>query len=87
MAWLLDTNIISETRRLKPEPKVLAFIAGHPLDDLYISIVTLAELRFGIELLSEGDNRRDKLNDWITHEIRPMFDRRLLPISEDVMLR
>jgi len=87
MAWLLDTNIISETRRLKPEPKVLAFIADHPLEDLYVSTVTLAELRFGIELLSEGDNRRDELNDWITHEIRPMFDRRVLPITEDVMLR
>ena len=87
MAWLLDTNIISETRRLKPEPKVLAFLADHPLDDLYISTVTLAELRFGIELLRDGDNRRDELNDWITHEIRPMFERRVLPITEDVMLR
>ena len=57
MAWLLDTNIISETRRLKPEPKVLAFIADHALEDLYISAVTLAELRFGIEVLSKGDSR------------------------------
>jgi predicted nucleic acid-binding protein len=71
MAWLLDTNIISETRRIKPEPKVLAFIAGHSLEDLYISTVTLPELRFGIELLSKGDKRRDELNDWVTHEIRP----------------
>ena len=47
MAWLPDTNIISETRRLEPEPKVLAFIAGHPLEELYVSTVTLAELRFG----------------------------------------
>jgi predicted nucleic acid-binding protein len=75
MAWLLDTNIISETRRLNPEPKVLAFIADHPLEDLYISTVTLA------------DKRRDELNEWLTHEIRPMFDRRVLPITEDVMLR
>ena len=87
MAWLLDTNIISETRRLKPEPKVLAFIADHALDDLYISTVTLAELRFGIEFLTEGDNRRDELNAWIRHEIRPLFERRVLPITEDVMLR
>jgi predicted nucleic acid-binding protein len=49
MAWLLDTNIPSELRRLKPEPKVLAFVAAHPLDELYISAVTLAELHFGIE--------------------------------------
>src|ERR1700704_2114226 len=66
MAWLVDTNVLSELRRLKTEPKVLAFIAGHPLDQLYISAVTLAELRFGIELLSEGSSRRDELNDWLT---------------------
>jgi predicted nucleic acid-binding protein len=87
MPWLLDTNIISETRRLKPEPKVLAFIADHPLEELYISVVTLAELRFGIELLTQGDARREELNQWVSVEIRPMFARRVLPITEDVMLR
>ena len=87
MAWLLDTNIISETRRLTPEPRVLSFIADHPLEDLYISAVSLVELRFGIELLSQDYNRRDELNDWISYEIRPMFDRRVLPITEEVMLR
>ena len=87
MAWPIDTNIISETRRLKPEPEVLAFIADHPLEDLYISTVTLAELRFGIEVLSKGDSRREELNDWLTNEVRPMFEQRVLPITEDVMLR
>ena len=87
MAWLLDTNILSEIRRLKAEPKVLAFVAAHPLDELYISAVTLAELRFGIELLSEGSTRRDELNKWLTNTIRPMFDKRVLPVTEDIMLR
>jgi toxin FitB len=87
MAWLLDTNILSEVRRLQPERKVLAFIANHPLDDLYISAVTLAELRFGIELLSEGTQRHSELNDWITREIRPMFYERILAVTEDIMLR
>lgn len=49
MPWLLDTNILSEIRRSKPEPKVVAFITALPLDELYISAVTLAGLRFGIE--------------------------------------
>jgi toxin FitB len=87
MAWLLDTNIVSETRRLKPEPKVLAFIMDHPLEELHVSVVTLAELRFGIELLTHGDARRDELNEWLSSEIRPMFAGRILPITEDVMLR
>ena len=34
MAWLLDTNVLSELRRPKPEPKVVAFVAGQPLDQL-----------------------------------------------------
>jgi len=54
MSWLLDTNILSEIRRLKPEPKVLRFIASSPLGQLYVSVVTLAELRFGIHLLPVG---------------------------------
>ena len=85
MAWLLDTNILSEIRRLRPEPKVLRFVAGNPLDELYISSVTLAELRFGIELLSEGSARRDELDNWLTGTIRPMFEQRVLPVTEDIM--
>ena len=53
MAWLLDTNVLSELRRPKPEPKVVAFVAARPLGRLYISVITLAEFRFGIELVSE----------------------------------
>lgn len=87
MAWLLDTNILSEIRRVKPEPKVLAFVAGYPLSELYVSVVTLAELRFGVELLSIGTARRADLENWLTQTIRPMFDGRVLPVTEDVMFR
>jgi predicted nucleic acid-binding protein len=69
MAWLLDTNILSELRRPKPEPRVVAFIAGQPLDDLYISVVTVAEIRFGIELVGEP-NRRASLA-WVTAASSP----------------
>jgi predicted nucleic acid-binding protein len=75
MAWLLDTNILSELRRPRPEQRVVAFVAGCSLDQLYISIVTLAEIRFGIGLVAEP-NRRTELNDWLTHKVRPMFDGR-----------
>jgi toxin FitB len=87
MAWLLDTNILSELRRPRPEQKVLAFIASHPLDDLYISVITLAELRFGIELVDEDTQRGSELKEWITRKIRPMFYQRVLPVTEDIMLR
>jgi len=86
MAWLLDANILSELRRPKPEPKVVDFVSGCPLDQLYVSAVTLAEIRFGIELVGEP-NRRAELNDWLTHKVRPMFDHRVLQVTEDVMLK
>jgi toxin FitB len=86
MPWLLDTNILSEIRRAKPEPKVVSFIAARPLDELYISIVTLAELRFGIERL-DARQRRDELNLWLTHTVRPMFNQRVLPVTEDILFR
>jgi len=84
--FLLDTNVLSELRRAKPEPKVLAFIAAQPLERLYTSIVTLAEIRFGIELLGDP-TRRAELKDWLTHKVRPMFEQRILPVTEDVMLK
>jgi predicted nucleic acid-binding protein len=77
MAWLLDTNVLSELRRPKPEPRVVDFVDGCPLGQLYVSTVTLAEIRFGIELLDEP-TRRAELNEWLTHRVRPMFDQRVL---------
>ena len=82
--WLLDTNVLSELRRPRPAPQVAAFVAGQPLDLLFVSTVTLAEVRFGIELVADA-NRRAELNGWLTHKLRPMFDERILPVTEDIM--
>jgi predicted nucleic acid-binding protein len=49
MAWLPDTNILSERRKPKPEPSATAFYEAQPLEMLYISVVSIAEIRFGIE--------------------------------------
>ena len=84
--WLLDTNVLSELRRPRPEPQVVAFVAGQPLEQLFISAVTLAEIRFGIEILADPI-RRTELNDWLTHKVRPMFEQRVLAVSEDVMFK
>ena len=86
IGWLLDTNVISELRRPRPEPRVAAFIAAQPLDRLFLSVVTLAEIRFGIERVHDAGRRAD-LNDWLNLKVRPMFERRVLPVSEDVMLK
>ena len=84
--WLLDTNVLSELRRPKPDRNVVAFVASQSLDDLHVSTVTLAEIRFGIERVSEPARRAD-LQAWLAMIVRPMFMGRVLPISEDVMLR
>jgi predicted nucleic acid-binding protein len=85
-AWLLDTNVLSELRRRRPHSNVVAFIAEQPLDLLYISTVTLAEIRFGIELVTDA-NRRAELNAWLTHKVRPLFAQRVLDVSEDVLFK
>jgi predicted nucleic acid-binding protein len=84
--WLLDTNILSELRRPRPERKVLAFIAAQPLEHLHVSVVTFAEIRFGIEIVADA-GRRAELQDWLTHKVRPMFEQRVLPMSEDIMFK
>lgn len=84
--WLLDTNILSELRRSRPNATVVAFVEGKPLDLLYVSVVTFAEIRFGIEGITDPGHR-DDLNDWLTNKVRPMFEERVLPVSEDVMLK
>ena len=70
MAWLLDTNILSEGRKPRPEPRVTAFYQKQPLNQLYISIVSIAEIRLGIEL-QEDPARRAALSDWLTLTLRP----------------
>ena len=84
--WLLDTNVLSEIRRRRPHRKVVAFVGEQRLELLYVSTVTLAEIRFGIELVTDA-NRRAELNAWLTHKVRPLFEQRVLDVSEDVLFK
>lgn len=86
MDWLLDTNVLSELRKLSPNWRVRTWVARQPLKSLYVSVVTFAEIRYGIEIV-EDPNLRLALDDWLQRKLRPMFGNRLLPVSEDVMLR
>jgi toxin FitB len=85
-AWLLDTNVLSEVRKRRPHRSVVAFVAEQPLDLLYVSTVTFAEIRFGIERLTDA-TRRAELNAWLTHKVRPLFAQRVLDITEEVMFK
>ena len=84
--WLLDTNVLSELRRPRPQARVLRFVAALPLEQLFVSEVTFAEIRFGIELINQPA-RRSELSDWLTHKVRPMFVQRSLPVTEEIMFK
>lgn len=84
MAWLVDTNILSEARKPRPEPRVADFLRTHRTSELYVSVITFAEIRFGLELLDDHE-RRAVLTDWLTLKLRPMFDGRVLPVNEDIL--
>ncbi len=86
IGWLLDTNVLSELRRKTPAPRVIEFVSSKPLHQLYVSTVTFAEIRYGIELLTDPE-RRAKLTHWLDHRLRPMFEGRALPLCENTLLQ
>lgn len=77
---LLDTNVVSELMRPRPEPKVAAWIAKHPATEFYLSAVTEAELRYGVEVLPAG-NKRQLLQVALTEILEQDFAGRILPFN------
>ncbi|MDD0928089.1 type II toxin-antitoxin system VapC family toxin [Xylella fastidiosa subsp. multiplex] len=74
---LLDTNVISEPQRLSPNFRVLDWIDAQALETLYLSAITVAELRAGIALMPTG-KRRDGLHENLEKRLLPMFANRVL---------
>ena len=74
---LLDTNVISETQRQEPNARVLDWIDAQALETLYLSAITVAELRAGIALIPAG-KRRDRLHENLEKHLLPMFTNRVL---------
>ncbi len=83
MNFLLDTNVVSEWIRPYPNPGVVAWLAEADEDRVFISVITLAELRQGIERLAAG-KRRKRLNDWLEDELLVRFEHRIVPIDAAV---
>ena len=83
---MLDTNVLSELRKPRPDANVVAFVARQPGEHLFASEVTFAEIRFGIEKV--GDiAKRAELARWLERDLRPLFAGRALCVDEDVFLR
>lgn len=80
MSYLLDTNIVSETVRRNPNKAVIAWLDHLPSEALYVSVLTLGEIRKGIEALADR-KRREKLRLWLEHELPAWFEGRVLPVD------
>lgn len=80
MSFLLDTNVIPEGAKSRPDPGVMGWLASIGEDELFLSVVSLAELRHGVERLEDGRRKTD-LNVWLVDTLPARFEDRLLIID------
>jgi predicted nucleic acid-binding protein len=83
MSYLVDTNVLSELTRPTPAPSVVDWFEEVGDEALHLSVLTLGELRRGVEKLPAG-RRKEKLRNWLEHELPAWFGERLLPIDAAV---
>lgn len=83
MTFLLDTNVVSEWVKPRPNRGLVAWLAEVDEDRVFLSVVTLAELRYGIQRMDDGHRRR-RLEVWLSEEIPLRFEGRLLPVNTAV---
>jgi len=81
--FLLDTNIISELVKPKPEANVTEWVENTDESLLYLSVLTLGEIRRGIAALPQS-RRRAALEAWLDKDLRARFERRILVIDQEV---
>lgn len=86
MSYLIDTNVISELVRSKPDAVVLDWFSRTPDEAVFLSVLSLGEIRKGVEKLTSPEEapRREKLRLWLEHDLRDWFGPRILPIGPDV---
>jgi len=85
MNYLLDTNVISELIARVPNPRVIAWIDQLDPESVYLSVITIGELRKGIEKLAPS-RRKDELTTWLDHDLLSRFAGHIVEIGIDVML-
>ena len=81
--FLVDTNVVSQMRKPRPVPEVASWWRKHIMSEMFLSAVTLHELRFGIELAPSGA-KRDGLEQWLVEYLIPAFAGRILPVDLSV---
>lgn len=85
MRYLLDTNVLTEPAKPRPDPDVVAWLQAQAPLDLAVSVLTLGEVQKGVSLLAAGA-RRDALETWLRIDLPRQFMGRLLPVEGQVAL-
>jgi toxin FitB len=85
MRFLLDTNVISEGLKPRPNPGVTAWGLQQSAQDLFVSALSFGEIRRGVELRFH-DARRARIDDWLSNILPIQFRGRILPVDEEVAL-
>src|SRR3974390_1384510 len=80
MSFLLDTNVVSESTKPRPNAGVVAWLADVDEDSVFLSVITLTELRYGVERLAPG-RKRKQLDRWLQRDLPERFEGRILPID------
>jgi len=80
LSYLIDTNVLSELRRKSPDPGVVAWFSQRPPITLHISVLTLGEIRKGIEGIGD-EVRRQSLIDWLETDLPTFFTGRILSVD------
>jgi len=78
MSFLLDTNVLSEPMKERPNSRVLGWLSRVNEDEVFVSIVMITELRYGFERLATG-KRRERLDGWLRKDLISRFEGRILP--------
>ncbi|MBI2717748.1 MAG: type II toxin-antitoxin system VapC family toxin [Rhizobiales bacterium] len=82
--WLLDTNVVSELRKKRPDAKVVQWMRAAGSENIFLSTIAFAEIRYGIALQTDPD-ARSQLETWLETSVRSVFSGRILGVDEGVL--
>lgn len=83
MSWLLDTNVLSELRRKRPDPNVVRWVSERPASLFHLSVLTIGEIRKGIDGVADPALNA-QLEQWLSVDLTARFAGRILPIDQQV---
>jgi predicted nucleic acid-binding protein len=86
MKYLLDTCVIEELIKIRPNPEVIAFVDSLEHEDIFLSVITVGEITKGIHLLNDPD-QKNELEDWLRDFFLVRFDGHILPLDTEIFIR